>query len=67
MDEGHKETDKRLAELESKLVKSYEDAAADLQKKIDKYLRQFEKEDTEKRALYDSGELSHDEYMSWHC
>ena len=52
-------------ELIRRLTEHYEEAIRDLTRKIDVYLKQFENQDAEKRALYDAGELSHEDYMSW--
>ena len=52
-------------ELVYRLRVAYAEAISDLSKKIDKYLKKFEKKDAEMRALYDSGVLSHEDYMSW--
>jgi len=64
-DYGHREADKELFALIRRLHLSYRQARIGLQDKIEKYLDEFEKEDAEKRALYDSGELSHEEYTRW--
>ena len=64
-DYGHKYADKQLAALIKRLKISYMSASIELQGKILRYLEQFEKEDTAKRALFDSGELSHEDYMAW--
>lgn len=64
-DYGHKYADKQLAVLIKRLKISYMSASIELQGKILRYLEQFEKEDTAKRALFDSGELSHEDYMAW--
>lgn len=64
-DSGHDDTDKQLLLLEKRLMISYRQAAIGLREKLEKYLDKFEKEDAIQRALYDSGELSHDDYMAW--
>ena len=64
-DYGHKYADKKLAALIKQLKISYMGASAELQDKILKYLERFDKEDTAKRALFDSGEITHEEYMAW--
>ena len=64
-DYGHQEADKELQSLIKRLHNSYKLASTELQKKIDDYLAEFEKEDAKKRALYDSGELSHEEFLKW--
>lgn len=64
-DYGHRYADKELTALLRRINISYRTARMSLSGKIDRYLAQFEKEDAEKRALYDSGELSHADYMAW--
>lgn len=64
-DYGHRGADKELMALIRRLHLSYLQARISLQEKIEKYLDEFEKQDAEKRALYDSGELSHEDYMKW--
>lgn len=64
-DYGHHESDKKLIALIRRLNVSYRMARISLMDKIEKYLEEFEKEDAYKRALYDSGELSHEEYTRW--
>lgn len=64
-DYGHREADKELYALIRRLHLSYRQARISLMEKIEKYLDEFEKEDAMKRALYDSGELSHEAFMKW--
>lgn len=64
-DYGHQYADKKLAALIRRLHLSYRQARISLQEKIGAYMEQFEKEDAEQRALFDSGELSQEDYMAW--
>lgn len=64
-DYGHRQADKALFALTKRLHLSYRQAMNNLSEKIENYLSRFEQEDTKMRALYDSGELSHEDYMSW--
>ena len=64
-DYGHKEADKELTALIRRLHLSYRSASISLQEKLEKYLEKFAEEDKEMRALYDSGEMSHEDYMKW--
>ena len=64
-DYGHKEADKELTALIRRLHLSYRSASISLQEKLEKYLEKFAEEDKEMRALYDSGEMSHEDYMQW--
>ena len=64
-DYGHRYADKKLVALLRRLRLSYRQASLSLQQKIEDYLEQFEKEDAKMRALYDSGELSHADFLKW--
>lgn len=64
-DYGHRATDKQLAALSKRLQLVYRQAMFSLREKTLNYLEQFEKEDAEKRALYDSGELEHEAFIKW--
>ena len=64
-DYGHRYADKKLTALLRRLNVSYRTASISLREKIDKYLEQFEKQDAYYRALYDSGELSHEKFIKW--
>lgn len=64
-DIGHRDADKELYSLTRRLHLSYRQASISLREKIEKYLDEFEKEDAKKRALYDSGELSDEEFSKW--
>ena len=64
-DYGHRQADRELTALLRRLRASYRQASLNLQEKISAYMERFEQEDTKMRALYDSGEMSHEDYMSW--
>lgn len=64
-DYGHRGADKQLLALIRRLHLSYLQAQQRLLVKIEDYLKQFEEEDAMMRALYDSGELEHNDYMKW--
>ncbi len=64
-DYGHRATDNQLAALSKRLQLVYRQAMLSLREKTLNYLEQFEKEDAEKRALYDSGELEHEAFIKW--
>ena len=64
-DYGHRGADKELMALIRRLHLSYRQARISLQEKIEKYLDEFEKQDAMMRALYDSGELSHEDFLKW--
>lgn len=65
VDYGHRGADKKLMALIRRLNLSYRQARINLSQKIEDYLAQFEKDDAMMRALYDSGELSHEDYTKW--
>lgn len=64
-DKGHKETDKRLVQLEKKLAKEYEQASREVEKKLADYLKRYEAKDAYKRKLVEEGALSKSEYLNW--
>ena len=65
MDNAHKLTDKKLEEIERKLLDIYSSAEKDIQKKADEYFKKFEKEDKKKRILLEKGEITKEEYKTW--
>lgn len=64
-DYGHAETDKVLSKMEKEVEKVYKEAARDLQKKLDTYLRKFEIKDKIKRQQLEKGEITKAEYDYW--
>ena len=64
-DYGHRGADRELMALIRRLHLSYRRARISLQTKIEEYLNAFKKQDSQMRALYDSGEISHEDYMAW--
>lgn len=64
-DKGHKETDKRLAELEKKLTKEYEQASREVEEKLNNYLKRYEVKDAIKREQVRAGTLKKSEYLQW--
>ena len=64
-DIGHQETDAELAALIRRIHASYSIAIEELQKKIDDYMEQFEKQDAYYRALFDSGEMDYSDFIKW--
>lgn len=64
-DFGHKETDKKLAELEKKIVREYKKAVNETQAKLDDYLRRFEIKDNAWRKMVESGKKTAKEYQEW--
>lgn len=64
-DKAHIATDKKLAVMEKRISAIYSEAQEDLQKKADKYFKQFEEADQKKRKLVEQGKLTEDEYKKW--
>lgn len=64
-DQGHKLTDERLEELEKRLHDEYEQAAKDLQKKLDKYMKKFTTKDAIWKKSVDAGIRTQEEYDKW--
>lgn len=64
-DQGHKLTDERLADLEKRLHDEYEQAAKDLQKKLDKYLKKFATKDAIWKKSVEAGIRTQEEYDKW--
>ena len=64
-DEGVKETDKVLNDLEKEIQKEYKQAEAEVQAKLDKYLSDFKRKDETKREQLANGEITKEEYDKW--
>lgn len=64
-DQGHKLTDERLEELEKRLHDEYEQAAKDLQKKLDKYMKKFTTKDAIWKKSVEAGLKTQEEYNKW--
>lgn len=50
-DRAHRRTDRKLADLESRIAAEYKKAADELQGKVDAYFERFKKRDDEQKAL----------------
>lgn len=68
-DIGHNLTDKKLAELEKRIEKLYQEAGDELQETIDAYFEQFKKRDAEMKALIgtvqNGKEWTEQDYKQW--
>ena len=64
-DHGNKLTDERLADLEKRLHDEYEQAAKDLQKKLDKYMKKFATKDEIWKKSVEAGIRTQEEYDKW--
>lgn len=65
MDYGHKWTDKELKKLEKRISAEYTKAAAEMQKKVEKYYADFARKDEIKRKEVSEGKISQSEYTNW--
>lgn len=65
MDEGHKLTDKLLAEIVTRLREIYGEALAGLEETINHYFDSFAKRDAEMQTLLKSGEITEEKYKQW--
>lgn len=65
MDYGHEQTDKMLKNLEKRIQKEYSQAAREVEKSMNKWLADYQKNDDKMRALLQSGEISKKEYTDW--
>lgn len=64
-DAGRQETDRILLEMERKVHIEYEQAAKEMKKKADDYLKTFLKQDAEKLKQVKKGTLSAKDYANW--
>ena len=64
-DDGHKQTDKELKELEKRLTKEYQTAAKEVEEKFNGYMKDFARKDENMRKLVDSGKMSEQDYLNW--
>ena len=65
MDKGHEATERKLKALEKKINREYNQAAKELELKMQKYLKSFERKDALKRAALNAGEITEAEYKQW--
>lgn len=65
IDEGFKESEKILNELEAKIHKEYSQAYKEMEEKVVNYYAKFKKQDDAKRELYESGKISKADYTDW--
>ena len=64
-DAGRAEADKLLAECERRVYLAYEEAAVEMKRKANEYLKDFVKEDNRRRKLVEDGEMDADDYKRW--
>ena len=65
MDYGHRESDRRLRELETKISKEYKQAFTKIKAKSDEYFKRFEKSDKEMSQKLKQKQISKQEYLDW--
>lgn len=65
MDNGFKQSEKMLKELEAKIHKEYAQAAKEMGEKVDAYFAKFEKENIKKEEAVKQGRISAKEYNEW--
>lgn len=64
-DYAHKLTDERLAELERRVSKIYEQAAGELSETVKTYFEKFEKRDAAMQEKLKNGEITEQQYKQW--
>ncbi len=65
LDNGYKESEKALKELEVKLHKEYQQAYQEMKVKADSYFAKFKQEDLTMKAKYEQGEITKKQYTEW--
>lgn len=65
MDEGFKQSEKMLNELEAKIHKEYAQASKEMAEKVDKYFAKFEREDAQMQQAVKDKRMSVKEYNEW--
>lgn len=64
-DKGHEAADRELKKLEASLKKMYKEAADDMKKKAEEFMRDFERKDNDMKKLVEAGKLTEEKYMTW--
>lgn len=65
MDNGFKESEKMLNELEAKIHKEYAQAKKEMGEKVDAYFAKFEKQNSKMEQAVKAGRMSAKEYNEW--
>ena len=65
MDYMHNQTEKQIREIEKLITEEYQKAEAEIQAKLDDYLRKFQKKDALKRKALEKGMITQAEYDQW--
>ena len=64
-DQAHDYAERKIAEFQAEVWEVYQQAQADAQEALAKFLKRFEKEDVKRRELVEKGEMTKAEYKSW--
>lgn len=64
-DQAHDYAERKIAEFQTEVWEVYQQAQADAQEALAKFLKRFEKEDAKRRELVEKGEMTKAEYKSW--
>ena len=64
-DAGRKEVDAALETLERRIIREYAQAETEVQTKMDTFLKKFEAQDKEFKALVERGEMDVGKYIQW--
>ena len=64
-DQGRKETDKLLEEMEKKIRKEYRQAEKEIQQKLNDHLNRFKVKDLQKQEALKNGLITQKEYNDW--
>jgi SPP1 gp7 family putative phage head morphogenesis protein len=65
MDYGHRESDRRLAELERRIDREYRQAYTEIKAKADEFFEKFRDEDKKLSQKVKQGEMSKENYIKW--
>lgn len=64
-DQAHDFAERKIAEFQAEVREAYQQAQADAQEALSRFLERFEKEDERKREKVKAGELSEADYKAW--
>lgn len=65
LDDGFKESEKLLNQLEKEVHDVYAQATKEMTEKVDNYFAKYKAEDEKQRAKYEQGEITKKEYTEW--
>ena len=64
-DQAHDYAERKIAEFQAEVWETYQQAQADAQEALSRFLKRFEKEDERQREKVKAGELSEADYKAW--